>query len=315
MTPAESQALRKAALTTIERCVMDVVGTVVGEDAPLMENGLDSLGSSELVGALSNKFSTTMETTFLFDHPTIGAVAAVIVAANAAEEEAEAKKDDITKSLIGMFINRFRESIAERFQTALPEDLLEKFPSLAEVARHLVKLTQPDAESDDELSDMDEADFDDDAPGGALRAAKAVAVLPAFSFTLPGPHVRENLFEFVGPLLANASTPAALWVADGTPAGYGSFVRLGAFFDVVGSFGVSRREASELDHSISLVLEASYGALRGNHAGDKQCRSALMNDPCGLFMGAGGFVMSAAINTTGLPPPKTASVYAGTSAR
>ncbi|KAH8074973.1 hypothetical protein JL721_954 [Aureococcus anophagefferens] len=38
-----------------------------------------------------------------------------------------------------------------------------------------------------------------------------------------------------------------------------------------------------------------------------------MNDPCGLFMGAGGFVMSAAINTTGLPPPKTASVYAGTS--
>ncbi|KAK7241742.1 hypothetical protein SO694_00152033 [Aureococcus anophagefferens] len=380
MTPAkESQALRKAALTTIERCVMDVVGTVVGEDAPLMENGLDSLGSSELVGALSNKFSTTMETTFLFDHPTIGAVAAVIVAANAAEEEAEAKKDDITKvpvgsageiaaflagkleagfdmepgtvptdsplldfvkerlakradlkptagdgdvnpldikeSLIGMFINRFRESIAERFQTALPEDLLEKFPSLAEVARHLVKLTQPDAESDDELSDMDEADFDDDAPGGHLRAAKAVAVLPAFSFTLPGPHASaEHLFEFVGRgLAANASTPAALWVADGTPAGYGSFVRLGAFFDVVGSFGVSRREASELDHSISLVLEASYGALRGNHAGDKQCRSALMNDPCGLFMGAGGFVMSAAINTTGLPPPKTASVYAGTS--
>ncbi|KAH8074972.1 delta-3,5-delta-2,4-dienoyl-CoA isomerase [Aureococcus anophagefferens] len=301
MTPAkESQALRKAALTTIERCVMDVVGTVVGEDAPLMENGLDSLGSSELVGALSNKFSTTMETTFLFDHPTIGAVAAVIVAANAAEEEAEAKKDDITKvpvgsageiaaflagkleagfdmepgtvptdsplldfvkerlakradlkptagdgdvnpldikeSLIGMFINRFRESIAERFQTALPEDLLEKFPSLAE--------------SDDELSDIDEADFDDDAPGGHLRAAKAVAVLPAFSFTLPGPHASaENLFEFVGRgLAANASTPAALWVADGTPAGYGSFVRLGAFFDVVGSFGVSRREASELDH-------------------------------------------------------------------
>ncbi|KAH8048797.1 delta-3,5-delta-2,4-dienoyl-CoA isomerase [Aureococcus anophagefferens] len=235
MTPAkESQALRKAALTTIERCVMDVVGTVVGEDAPLMENGLDSLGSSELVGA---------------------------------------------------------------------------------VARHLVKLTQPDAESDDELSDMDEADFDDDAPGGHLRAAKAVAVLPAFCFTLPGPHASaKNLFEFVGRgLAANASTPAALWVADGTPAGYGSFVRLGAFFDVVGSFGVSRREASELDHSISLVLEASYGALRGNHAGDKQCRSALMNDPCGLFMGAGGFVMSAAINTTGLPPPKTASVYAGTS--
>ncbi|KAH8049013.1 hypothetical protein JL721_11782 [Aureococcus anophagefferens] len=253
MTPAkESQALRKGALTTIERCVMDVVGTVVGETRRSWRTASTASGASGS-SALSNKFSTTMETTFLFDHPTIGAVAAVIVAANAAERRAGAKKDDITRTC-------WRGS------------------SLAEVAQHLVKLTQPGGVGD-ELSDIGEADFDDDAPGGHLRAAKAVAVLPAFSFTLPG------------------------------PTRYGSFVRLGAFFDVVGLRRVAAR-GLELDHHLAR-FEASYGALRGNHAGDKQCRSALMNDPCGLFMGAGGFVMSAAINTTGLRRRSRVCVWPG----
>ncbi|EGB10594.1 hypothetical protein AURANDRAFT_6145, partial [Aureococcus anophagefferens] len=61
------------------------------------------------------------------------------------------------------------------------------------------------------------------------------------------------------------------------------------------------REAAELDASAGLVLEATSAAL-----GD------LARTHVGIFLGAGGFIMSAAINTMGSIRSRPPSVYAGT---
>ena len=51
-------------------------------------SGLDSLGVSELAGALSTAFGIALEPTFLFDHPTIAAAASAVVAALRAADAA-----------------------------------------------------------------------------------------------------------------------------------------------------------------------------------------------------------------------------------
>ncbi|KAH8050885.1 hypothetical protein JL720_15274 [Aureococcus anophagefferens] len=84
----------RSAVATVERAVFDVVGAAVARDAPLLASGLDSLGVSELAGALSAAFGIALEPTFLFDHPTIAAAASGVVAAlRAADAGADAAVD------------------------------------------------------------------------------------------------------------------------------------------------------------------------------------------------------------------------------
>ncbi|KAK7249189.1 hypothetical protein SO694_00046034 [Aureococcus anophagefferens] len=78
----------RSAVATVERAVFDVVGAAVARDAPLLASGLDSLGVSELAGALSAAFGIALEPTFLFDHPTIAAAASGVVAALRAADAA-----------------------------------------------------------------------------------------------------------------------------------------------------------------------------------------------------------------------------------
>ncbi|KAH8049300.1 hypothetical protein JL721_11744 [Aureococcus anophagefferens] len=114
-------------------------------------------------------------------------------------------------------------------------------------------------------------------------------------------------FVAVG-LAANSTTPPSLCAA--APAGYGCFVRGGVSFDPAGAFGISRREAagSTLHR---LHLEATYATLHGS--GDAaNCRAALTNDATGLYVGAGGLIVSSAVSTTDLPPTRKLG-YQGTS--
>lgn len=53
-------------------------------DQPLMEAGLDSISAIELRNAINNHFSIDLPATASFDHPTIDALAAFIVAQHAA---------------------------------------------------------------------------------------------------------------------------------------------------------------------------------------------------------------------------------------
>ena len=54
---------------------MEVLGTIVTVDMPLMSAGLDSIAVTDLVNVLSKRFEIELPPTLLFDHPTIDSVA------------------------------------------------------------------------------------------------------------------------------------------------------------------------------------------------------------------------------------------------
>ena len=72
----DAAPLRQAAIEidVVRDTVEGLVGTHVPDDAPLMSAGLDSIAAVELVTTLGQKLSTEIESTALFDHPTIGSL-------------------------------------------------------------------------------------------------------------------------------------------------------------------------------------------------------------------------------------------------
>ena len=83
--------------------VLEVHGTAVAGDAPLMSAGLDSIAATELANVLAERLGTELPQTVLFDHPTIGAVASFAAATSEAasvgcdlsiEEAANSKRLD-----------------------------------------------------------------------------------------------------------------------------------------------------------------------------------------------------------------------------
>jgi acyl carrier protein len=59
----------------LQGLISGLVGAQVSEDQPLMEAGLDSIGSVELRNAVSAKFGVELPATVTFDHPSAGALA------------------------------------------------------------------------------------------------------------------------------------------------------------------------------------------------------------------------------------------------
>ena len=51
----------------------------IGDDDPLMEAGIDSLGTVELRNSLNDIFGLNLPATLLFDHPTIGQLASYML--------------------------------------------------------------------------------------------------------------------------------------------------------------------------------------------------------------------------------------------
>ena len=56
---------------TIEQAVTDTVGQSIDMESPLMEAGVDSLASSELVSKINDDMGVSLAPTILFDYPTI----------------------------------------------------------------------------------------------------------------------------------------------------------------------------------------------------------------------------------------------------
>jgi len=58
--------------------LLEVPGTILSADVPLMAAGLDSIAATEFSNTLTERFNTKLPQMVLFDYPTIRAVARFI---------------------------------------------------------------------------------------------------------------------------------------------------------------------------------------------------------------------------------------------
>ena len=59
--------------------ILEILGTEVEPDAPLMAAGIDSLGATELQRALSESLCAELEATLLFDHPSVNSIVSFFI--------------------------------------------------------------------------------------------------------------------------------------------------------------------------------------------------------------------------------------------
>ena len=94
---------------------LGILGTTVETSAPLMSAGLDSLATTEFVGALAAGLSADVSPTLLFDHPTLDAIAAFLAGelATPSATPAAAETDvEETKQSHGRTITAWAASLA-----------------------------------------------------------------------------------------------------------------------------------------------------------------------------------------------------------
>ena len=68
----------------------EVMGTIIDMNAPLMSAGLDSLAAVELVSTLASRLKVNIESTALFDYPTLDSLANFVSSKLAASTTDEA---------------------------------------------------------------------------------------------------------------------------------------------------------------------------------------------------------------------------------
>ena len=66
---------RDVLLEELTRIAAEVTGTNISTDAPLMDSGLDSIGTTELSNKISAHLNTELSPTLLFDHPSLRSIA------------------------------------------------------------------------------------------------------------------------------------------------------------------------------------------------------------------------------------------------
>lgn len=81
-------------LSTVKDAIMQVIGSEIDDDEPLMAAGLDSLGSVEFSNVLAQKLSMQMPGTLIFDYPSIRAVSDYLTQQMPKETDARYSSDD-----------------------------------------------------------------------------------------------------------------------------------------------------------------------------------------------------------------------------
>ena len=66
-------------LQELHAVVEGVLGDSIATDAPLMEAGLDSIGSVEVRNAVASQFGVELPATVTFDYPSVEALAGYVV--------------------------------------------------------------------------------------------------------------------------------------------------------------------------------------------------------------------------------------------
>ncbi|MDA9173036.1 acyl carrier protein [bacterium] len=82
--PVAAGPSRPELSSLVANCVADLMGNELDANEPLMAAGMDSLASTELVKKLSVELDSDIPSTLLFDHPTMGAIAAYLYSTIAA---------------------------------------------------------------------------------------------------------------------------------------------------------------------------------------------------------------------------------------
>ena len=97
----ELPTVRSASLDahkTVQAVALEIVGTNIDMNAPLMSAGLDSLSAVEFTNTLGTRFSMDLSPTVLYDHPTLDSLASFLsseLASNAATETAPRKEEQL----------------------------------------------------------------------------------------------------------------------------------------------------------------------------------------------------------------------------
>lgn len=85
-TPSDLPDTREAVCAVAH----EVMGTIIDMNAPLMSAGLDSLAAVELVSTLASRLKVDIESTALFDYPTLDSLANFVSSKLAAKTTVEA---------------------------------------------------------------------------------------------------------------------------------------------------------------------------------------------------------------------------------
>ena len=184
------------------RAVRSLVGADTSQDvdvhAPLMEMGLDSLASTDLVQQLGEACGVELPPTLLFDFPTVDTLTSHLAELSSAQDDDTSSSDQLMNSteiknvVVGTVIRalklllgvepehqvdinaplmemgldslastEFLRQLGDEFQVQLPPTLLFDYPTVGALSSHLVKLVSPNGLHTEEI-EVGSSMFQDD---------------------------------------------------------------------------------------------------------------------------------------------------------
>ena len=294
-------------LDEAQELVIEVLGSTVDADAPLMEAGLDSAAAVEFGALLSEKLGVPdLPETLIFDYPTLRGIVGSfqqkpsLVEQNAALQQPIVSPISLDEAMellvevIGTTVDadaplmeagldsaaavEFGALLSEKVGVPdLPETLIFDYPTLRGIVGSF------GSQREQNLGGGAGA-----APGG--RDARAV-VMAGLAGRLPLGHSSRELVQLMstGGADATSEVPHGRWSLKPTSSGdneiarrirYGAFITNADQFDNK-CFSISPAESAAMDPQQRLLLEVGYEALHAAGLGKVQ----LMGSLTGVFVG------------------------------
>ena len=75
-----------AIVEEMDTVILEVVGTEINRELPLMEAGLTSLGALQLGRALQGRLSVDVPATLVFDHPSLNSITSLVIESSSNED-------------------------------------------------------------------------------------------------------------------------------------------------------------------------------------------------------------------------------------
>jgi acyl carrier protein len=312
---APLEAVHASVRAQAQEVLRGILGAEVGMEEPLMAAGLDSLASVEFRNALEGRLAVSLPATLIFDHPTVGAIAAFVAsrlpaaaaavssaAAAAPAVDVAAHTQQISGEVLAAAIDilgpglqpdqplmaagldslgavELRNALQGRLGLELPSTLVFDYPSVNAMAGYIAGKLQPLA-APTALVPVPAA-----LRGGTLGAADGPGARALAVCSLVTRSPQRALRRGLAAVDAARVVPLGRWDLVEQEASLGAApIRFSHFLQGVdlfdpGAFGVSENEAAVMDPQQRLLLKAAGEALLAAGA------------PAALVAGAGVFVV------------------------